>query len=118
MASVPLSDFGVLHERAAAAAPRGDEARMAAGIAAAHGDQDIVGPHAAMEEALLGELGRVRAVLRVVLAVAELAHALHALDRALGLGEEIILRLLARPACRGNDAHVLRRQDHHALPER
>src|SRR5476651_2019435 len=117
MASAPLSDFGVLHERAAAAAPRGDEARVAAGIAAAHGDQDIVGPHAAMDEALLGERRRGLAVLRVVLAVAELAYALHALDRALGLGEEIVLRPLAAPAGVGDDAHVFGRQDHHALAQ-
>ena len=110
--------IGVLHDRAAAAAPRRNEARMAAGIAAAHGDQDVVGREAAMHEARLGERMRAVAVLRVVLAVAVLADALHALDRALGVAEQEVLRLLARPAGGGDDLHVLGRQDHHALAER
>ena len=58
---------------------------MAAGIAAAHGDQDIVGCQPAMHEVALGQRMRAVAVLGVVLAVAVLADALHALDRPLGL---------------------------------
>ena len=46
---------------------------MAAGVAAAHGDQDVVGAEAAMHEARLGERVRVVAVLRVVFAIAVLA---------------------------------------------
>src|SRR5258708_8905174 len=79
---------GVLHDRAAAAAPRRDEARMAAGIAAAHRDQDVVGRQPAMHEARLGQRMRTFAVLRVVLPVAVLTDALHAPDRTLGLDEQ------------------------------
>ena len=57
---------------------------MAAGVAAAQGDQDVVGREPAMHEALLGQRVRPLAVLLLVLAVAVLADALHALDRALG----------------------------------
>src|SRR2546430_11375620 len=102
MGLTPLTNRRVLHDRAAAAAPRGDETRMAAGIAAAHGDQDVVGPEAAMQEAWCHELRCPLAVLGVVLAVAVLADLLHALDRASGVGEQEVLRLLARPAAAGD----------------
>jgi hypothetical protein len=67
---------------------------MAAGVAAAQGDQDIVGAKAAMHETLLSKPMSPVAMLGVVFAVAELADALHALDRTLGLGEQEVLRLL------------------------
>ena len=108
----------MLHDRTAAAAPRRKKARMAAGVAAAQRDQDVVGPRPRCMKPLLGERMGALAVLGVVLAVAELADALHALDRALGLGEQEVLHLSARPAGIGHDLHVLGRQDHHALAER
>src|SRR5258708_32404042 len=91
---------------------------MAAGIAAAHRDQYILGREPAMHETLLGERVGVAAVLRVVFAVAVLADVLHALDRALGVGEQEVLRILARPAGGGADRHMLLRQDHRALAKR
>src|SRR6516165_5057592 len=90
---------------------------MAAGIAAAHGDQYVLRSEAAMDEALLGQRMRAVAVLGVVFAVAVLADIRHALDRALGLAEQEILRALARPAGVADDLHVLGRQDHHALTQ-
>src|SRR5215468_9333782 len=91
---------------------------MAAGVAAAHGDQDVVGRKSAMHETSFGERMRALAVLPVVLALAVLADLLHALDAAPGVAEQEVLRLLARPAGGRDDVHVFRRQDHYALAER
>src|SRR3954463_6663288 len=108
----------VLHDRAAAATPRRDETGMAAGIAAAHRDQDVIGAEPAMHEVALGQRVCPLAVLRVVLAVAIRADALPAPDRTLGLREQEGLRLRACPAGAGHDLHVLGRHDHHRLAER
>src|SRR5215207_467391 len=92
------ADRPVLHDRSAAAAPRRDEARMPARVAAAHGDQDIVRRHAAVNVARLHKRMGAVPVLLVVLAVAVLADALHAVDGPPGAREQERLRLPPCPA--------------------
>src|SRR3984885_7167731 len=82
------ADRLVLHDRAAAAAPRRDEAGMTSGIAAAHRDQDIFGAKPAMEFARFDKRMRAAVVLLVIFAVAIFADIPHSLDRSLGLGKE------------------------------
>src|SRR5919201_1468162 len=91
---------------------------MAAGVATAHGDQDVLWIEAAMDKALFGQRVGALAMLGVVLAVAVFADALHALDRSLGVAEQEVLALLACPAGIADDLHVLGRQDDHALAQR
>src|ERR1700733_15113853 len=82
------ADRLVLHDRAAAAAPRRDETGMASPIAATHRDQKIFGAKPAMELARLDKRMRAAVVLLVVFAVAIFADIPHSLDRPLGLGKE------------------------------
>src|SRR5262249_33860468 len=108
----------VLHDRTATAAPGWNEARVPAGVAATQRDQNILWREPAGDISSFDQPMGVRAVLLFVFAGAVLTHTSHALDRALSMHEEVGLRLLTAPASVGENAHVLRREDHHALAKR
>ena len=60
---------------------------MATGVAAAYGDQDVLGAQPAMEMAQLGQRVRVAAVLLIIFDIAVFADIPHPLDRPFGLGK-------------------------------
>src|SRR5262249_40220303 len=90
---------------------------MAPGIPTTHRDQNILRPKASLELARFNNRMRGTVVLLVVFAVAVFADVPHSLDGPLGPRKEVRLSILAAPACVGNDTHMLRRDDHDALPQ-